>query len=240
LSYEVQLFSLAIIFYLYDSSTLLHSNEAILTCDRAQRWHAQTGWAGMVFAGRVLCMLNPLTPQRPAFRLNWDFRTMEQSASDGLWSERARQLNDLAPMTFAIGAALFVLLPLGLFTPLGPYAVVPALVVLYGSITLALIQVYRRRLLATFDRRHFVGFAFECLACPPFAFNMVRRISLAYRISEPLPSAAVRLLDTENWARFKAYCVSRLDDALQLVGEDSSEKELLVAQRERLMGSYPP
>ena len=239
MSHEAQLFSLAILFYLYDSSALLYSNEAILTCDRTQRWRAETGWAGIVIAGRVLCMLNPFSPHRPAFRLNWDFHTLESGASDTGWSERARQLNALAPMTLAIGMALFVLLPLGLFTALGPYAVVPALVVLYGSTVLALSYVHRRGLLATRKRSRFVGFAFECLACPPFAVNMARRISLASRIAEPLPSAAVRLLDAENWGRLRAHCLSRLDDAMHLVAEDSTDKKLLVAQRERLMELQP-
>lgn len=236
LSYEVQLFLLAVLFYLYDASVLLYSNEAILTCVGAQRWTAATGWADFGFAGRALCVLNPLTPHRPSFRLNWDLQSLTSGTGDQRWSERTRQLKVLGPMTLAAGAALYVLLPLGLFTALGPYAILPALVLLYGSTMLALRHVHRHGLLAASGRKSFAGFAFECLACPPFAVNMVRRITLANRISEPLPIAAVRLLDAEGWAHLRTHCLSRIDDALRLVDEDSTDERILEAQKERLSG----
>jgi hypothetical protein len=234
LSYEVELFALAILFYLYDSSVLLYSNEAVLTCDSAQHWTAATGWVGFVLAGRALCVLNPFTPHRPAFRLNWKFSGLEAENTDLSWSERTLQLKALAPMTLTAGLALFILLPLGMFTALGSYAVIPALVLLYGSTILALLLLRRKRTLASFERRRFIAFAFECLACPPFAVNMVRRITLANRISEPLPLAAVRLLDAAGWAQLRGHCISRLEDAMRLVTANSNEEKLLEAQKQRL------
>ena len=234
LAYEAQLFLLAVLFYLYDSSVLLYSNEAVLTCDRAQRWTATTGRAGLIFAGRALRVLNPFTPHRPSFRLSWNFHSLESSVSDRGWSERARDLDALAPMTLTAGIALYGLLPLGLFTALGAYAILPALAALYGSTLLALRQVHRQKLLVAFGRNHFVGFAFECLACPPFAVNMVRRVTLAKRISEPLPMAAARLLDAAKWVKLRAYCLGRLDEALQLVAEHSDDEKSLEAQKQRL------
>lgn len=234
MSYELELFLLAALFYLYDSSVLLYSNEAVLICDRAQHWTAATGWAGFIFAGRVLCVLNPFTPHYPSFRSNWNLYSLEAGASDESWSERTQQLKALAPLLGVAGVALYVILPLGLFTALGPYAILPALAALYGSTGLALRHVHRQKLLAAPGRKRFVGFAFECLACPPFAVNMVRRITLANRISEPLPLAAVRLLDAAGWAHLRAHCLARLGDALQRAAEHSDEAHLLEAQMRRL------
>ena len=187
-----------------------------------------------MFAGRSLCMLSPFTPHRPSFRLSWDFDGLDSASNDLAWSARAQEFKNLVPMALTAGFALFVLLPLGMFTPLGAYAIIPAVLFLYGSTLLALFQLRRRRTLLAIDRRRFWGLAFECLACPPFAVNMIRRITLAYRITEPVPLAAVRLLDAEGWARLSEHCISSLDDAMQLAAEHSDEQRSLEAQKQRL------
>jgi hypothetical protein len=239
LSYEVELLALAALFYFYDSSVLLYSNEAILICDGGQRWSATTGWRGFVLAGRSLCVLNPLTPYRPSFRLHWEFDRLQSEGNDLTWPNRARELKGIGPLTVTAGIALFFLLPLGMFTELGRYAVISAVSLLYGSILLALFQLHRKGILTAFGVQHFWGFAFECIACPPFAVNMVRRITLAYRLAEPLPLAAVRLLSADRWAGLRDRCVSRIDDAIQQVAEDSHEHEALEAQKQRLTALVP-
>jgi len=226
--------ALAVMFYLYDSSALLFTNEVILTCGSARPWSATTGRTGYTFAGRSLCILNPFTPHRPSFRLSWDFDGLDPARDDLSWPARAQEFKKLAPMALTAGIALFVLLPLGMFTPLGAYAVVPAVLLLYGSTLLALFQLWRRRSLVALDDRRFWGLTFECLACPPFAVNLIRRITLAYRITEPVPLAAVRLLDAEDWTRLKEHCIACLDEAMQLVAEHSDQQRSLEAQKQRL------
>jgi hypothetical protein len=233
LSYEVELLALAIVFYLYDSSVLLYSNEAVFTCGGTRRWSATSGWTGFVFAGRFLCILNPFTPHNPSFRLSWEFDALPE-AKDPSWSERAQKHRMLAPWTLSGGIALFVLLPIGMFTSLGRFLVIPALFMLYGSTFLALFKLRRSESLATLGRRRYWGFAFECIACPPFAVNMIRRITLAHQIAEPVPIAAVRLLDAARWAELRQQCMSRLDGAIQLAAENSTELAALEAQKRRL------
>jgi hypothetical protein len=234
LSYEVELLALAVIFYLYDSSVLLYTNEAVFTCDRALRWGASTRRTGFMFAGRSLRVLNPFTPHRPSFRLSWNFDRLESGGNDPSWSARAQEFKILTPTTLTAGIALFFLLPLGMFSALGRYAVIPALLLLYGSTLLALIRLRRSGLLAALDRRRFLGFAFECLACPPFAVNIVRRITLAEAISEPVPLAGVRLLDADGWVRLRDECLLRLDDEMHLAAENSNDRKMLEAQKQRL------
>lgn len=234
MSYEVELLALAVIFYLYDSSVLLYSNEAVFTCDASQRWAASTRRTGFMFAGRSLRVLNPFTPHRPSFRLSWNFDRLESDGNDPSWCARAQEFKILAPTTLIAGIALFFLLPLGMFSALGRYAVIPALILLYGSTVLALFRLRRLGLLAALDRWRFLGFAFECLACPPFAVNIVRRITLAERISEPVPLAGVRLLDADGWARLRDECLLRLDDEINLVAENSNDRKMLETQKLRL------
>jgi hypothetical protein len=235
LSYELGLFGLAVFFYLYDSTVLLYSNEAILVCDGRLQWHAATGMTGFLLAGRTPCMLNPFAPHRPSFRLSWDFSSLDPQGVKSQWMERAQELKVLAPTTLTAGIGLFILLPLGMFTVLGAYAIISALVLLYGSIVVSLILVARRGLLITPGWRRLLLLAFECLACPPFGVNIVRRTTLGYRIAEPLPLAAARLLNAAGWANLREFCVARLGDALRLVSADSNEQKSLEAQRQRLL-----
>ncbi len=234
MSYEIGLFGLAVLFYLYDSTVLLYSNEAVLACDGRRHWSAATGMAGFLLTGRTLCVLNPFTPHWPSFRLRWDFNSLPQ-APQSPWMERAHELKVLAPSTLTAATGLYVLLPLGMFTALGAYAVVPALVLLYGSIIVSLILVRRRRILITHGGTRFLALAFECIACPPFGVNIVRRTTLALRIPEPLPLAAARLLDAMSWAKLRTLCVARIEDALQSVAAESPEEKSLQAQRRRLL-----
>jgi hypothetical protein len=234
LSYEIGLFGLAVFFYLYDSTVLLYSNEAVLACDGRRHWSAATGMAGFLLAGRTLCVLNPFTPHRPSFRLRWEFNSLAP-APQSQWMDRADELKVLAPTTWSAGIGLYVLLPLGMFTALGAYAVIPALVLLYGSIIASLILVRRRQILIARGATRFLSLAFECIACPPFGVNMVRRTTLGLGIAEPLPLAAVRLLDAAGWTKLRALCVARIEDALQSVAAESQEEKSLTAQRQRLL-----
>lgn len=224
---------MAVFFYLYDSTVLLYSNEAVLTCDTRRHWSAATGMAGFLLAGRTLCVLSPFTPHWPSFRLRWDFNSLAHAAQSQ-YMERAHELKVLVAPTLTAAAGLYVLLPLGLFTALGAYAVIPAVVLLYGSIIVSLILVRRRRILTTSGGTRFLALAFECIACPPFGVNMVRRATLGLGIAEPLPLAAVRLLDAAGWAKLRTLCVARIEDALQSVGAESAEGKSLQMQRQRL------
>jgi hypothetical protein len=234
LSYEIGLFGFAVFFYLYDSTVLLYSNEAVLASDARRQWSAATGTAGFLFAGRTLCVLNPFTPHRPSFRLRWDFNSLAL-APPSQWMDRAHELKVLAPTTLCAAMGLYVLLPLGMFTALGVYAVIPALALLYGSIIVSLFLIRRRKILIAPGGMRFLSLAFECMACPPFGVNLVRRTTLGLGIAEPLPLAAARLLDAADWAKLRALCVARIEDALQSAAPESDEEKSLQAQRQRLL-----
>lgn len=234
LSYEYELLALAVSLYLYDSTVLLYANEAILSCDSRHVWHASTGWSGFVVAGRRVCVLNPLMMYRPCVRLSWNLYAVTPSDADKSWSEELRNLQSVAPLTVIAALALFVLLPLGLFTRLGTHLVLGSVALLYGSILLALLFIRWRYSFRALTGLRFAGLIFECLACPPFGVNLIRRVALANRVKEPLLFAAARLLPACEWNALRAHCVATLDQELWRLEESSPERRAVEEQRARL------
>lgn len=233
-SSEVELFALICVLYLYDSSVLLFSNEALLAARSRRRWTLELGFYGFLLAGRSLCILSPFSPHAPAFRLSWDFLRPEGAAPDRRWSEHAELLRRLSITTGLSAIALLVLLPIGLFTSLRLYALVPALLLLYGSTVVGLVRLRGLRSELNFTGVRYAGFVFECLACPPFAANMVRRIALQQRVAESLPAAGARLLAREEWDRLRARCTALLDTELERLDGASLERAPLDAAKRSL------
>ncbi len=231
MSSELELLALAVALFLYDSTVLLYANEAILCCDRRRVWHVSMGWNGILVAGRRVCVLNPFTMYRPCAKLRWNLYAADASNADEAWSEELPTLRVIAPWTVAAALALFVILPVGLFTAYGTYAILPAVSVLYLGILVALLLVRRRSALPALTGSRFAGLAFECLACPPFGINLIRRVALMRRVHEPLLSAAARLLPACERDALRAHCVAILDDEIGRLEELSNRRQSLEEQR---------
>jgi hypothetical protein len=234
LSYEVELFALAVLLYLYDSTVLLYANEAILSCDRRSNWRVSTGWQGFLVAGRTICLLNPFTLYRPCVRLRWNLYAPDLPGADESWSREIPKLGAGTPWAVSAAIALFLLLPIGLFTPLGTYAILPAVCVLYGSILVALVFIRAHSARPGLTGLRFAGLTFECLACPPFGVNLVRRVALMCPVRESLLPASARLLPASEWDALRAHCMATLDRELWRLEASSAERQSLEKQRARL------
>jgi hypothetical protein len=234
LSYEFELVALAVLLYLYDSTVLLSANEAVFIRARRDAWQVSTGWKGFLVGGRTVCVLNPLMPYAPCAKLRWDLCAAGPTQSNETWSTELPKLIVAAPWVISAAFALFILLPLGLFTPLGIYAILTAVAVLYGSILVALVLLRRAGLLRSMSTVKFIGLIFECLACPPFGVNIIRRVALMSKVNESLLGAGQRLLTPPEWLRVRAHCVAVLDQELLACEDKAPERPALEAQRARL------
>jgi len=115
-----------------------------------------------------------------------------------------------------------------------------------------LMWLYRRPL--HLENRLFILPALELLICPPFAINIIRRLSLRVPVSEDFAHAARRLLGPEDWQVAQAEMLLRLDDwqtaqaemLLQLDDEISLEspddawQKALQARRANLLDENEP
>jgi hypothetical protein len=173
-------------------------------------------------------------------RLRWNLYAPDLPGADESWSQEIPKLMAGAPWVVSAAIALFLLLPIGLFTPLGTYAILPAVCVLYSSILLALVFMRAHCARPQLTGLRFAGLTFECLACPPFGVNLVRRVALRCPVRESLLRASARLLPASERDALRAHCLATLDRELWRLEESSAERQSLEKQRARLSDWMQP
>ncbi len=240
---EIALMLVLVGLYLYDSLLLLETNQAVvIRCWRnwgfgfgAQRWR---------LAGKEPYLPNPLTPWRRLYVLRWDMvvtqREAEAKAVEDPLPTR-HQLDALTlPMT-GIAAALFLLLPLGFFSSAGLLALVAAVIIFYVSTLLALWLAYRMRAAGELQvsSKSFGALAFQSLICPPFALNLVRKLSMKTADSPDFLATANVLFDEETMEEIKRRCYSRVEEKIQVDGEEGMQESLLAEARNRFQPKDP-
>lgn len=211
---EYLLMGIAAGLYLYDSLLLLYCNEAVLF-RRGNRWQVGFGSPRLNLGGRELYLPNPLTPHRSIYRLRWWSEGPATAPSATDWETLAQRFSPLTPFLAGIALALFVLLPLGLFTRLGDAMILGALACLYANILAALAWVGLRRQRHGLSRGALVAIALECLICPPCALNLVRKLSLRATPGDTLLPVARKLQKAEDLALTCAACIARLDEEIE-------------------------
>lgn len=177
LSFEILLIIGVIGFYLYDSIMLLNINELILTRSH-KGWFYKFPILDFQLLRKYPLLPNPLTPDVAIFRTSWPREA--QSVNE---KELECFTQHLRPVQLIVDVLLLLLL-----------IYLPVVSLIYGSgskllIIFAMIYLFIAVILKyIFDKKdelhlsksNFASLAFESIACPPFALNMVRRISLNY------------------------------------------------------------
>jgi hypothetical protein len=232
---EVLLMVFAILLYLYDSAQLLHFNEGILFPAGRKGWRVRFGSDNTRLRGKELYLPNPFVPHRPLFRLAWDLQGSAVRVDED-WSARKALFRPLVPLVWGMAIGAFVLLPLGLFTPLGDAMVLAAIGLLYLNIVAALVWLGWRRQRFGLAAGRYAALAAESLLCSPFALNLIRKLALQMPAREDLLHAAQRLQSPEDWDAFRLKCVGRLDERIEDEEPDSARLPSLQEQRRTLAG----
>ena len=235
---ELLLMALAIGLYLYDSALLLYVNEAVVMPARGGRWLVRFGCARVRLLNRELLVPHPLLPHRPLFRLDWRFPSKTAASCD--WAALRAALRPLAPMVWGMALALFVLLPLGLFTRAGDPLAIAALVVLYLNLLAALAWLWLKKAGLGIPGRRLALLSFESLVCCPLGLNIVRKISLSLRVEEDLVVAARRLQAAQDWSETCAELIARLEEEMSDEAEDAARLAVLRMSRQQLLDGEAP
>lgn len=215
--------------FIYDSALLLYCNEGVLIPMGRKSWAVRFGSDKIQWMGKEVYIPNPLLIHRPVFRLAWDF---EGASADGQWLPARNPFCALVPLVWGMAIALFVLLPLGLFSRLGEPMLLLALVSLYASLFAALLWLWLNRRRLELSARQLAALSFECMLCAPFALNLIRNLSVRLPVKQDLESAARRLQAPVDWQLTRAELMARLDG--EIAGEEGSSARLARMQQHRL------
>jgi hypothetical protein len=229
ISAELQLLLAAAFFYLYDSSILLHANEGALSPAGGGRWACVYQPNSVILRGRFVYIPNPLLPYRPVYRLAWDAGSVSFiDSTDWAWQRERYAL--LAPCVCLAGLAIFVLLPICLFLGQSDLHVLTAAALVYANSIAAGIMVIRRRDMLGLGRKRAWCVAAECVLCPPFTLNLIRRLSIREPVAASIPAAGAALLGTDDWGHLKQKLLASQDDAIEDAASDGARDTLLRAR----------
>jgi hypothetical protein len=227
-------------FYLYDSVVLLYGNEVIFLEENGQ-WQFARPTGNWRFAGKRLYLPNPLTPYIALFRMCWSEANPSGSPQDP--DDTPALLGALVPLRWMVSLLfllMLVALPLVMFLLGGD----PALLVMFGLIYVVdvamLVYVWNRRQVLQLVGRAFGSLAFECLACPPFALNMVRRVTERHSISGDPIDFAGKVLDRDRFVDMVGVISRHVDERLALIEKDDARYQDLESFRQRLLPLLPP
>ena len=219
MSTEAAVIAVAAALYLLDCVVLLERGQALRSGSSLS-----FGSLHYVVGGRVVALLNPLTPFVPAVR------TRPLFSSGGLPAGRLRRA--LAPLALPCAlqlALVFAVLPWCLLRAPGwPFAV--ALAAAYVNALAMLAAIAWRLGRFRLPRRGLAGLAFGWLACLPLSVNCARRTALVLDTA-PDAERALRALRGPERERACAALSAQAAEAMQEMDERDGRLARLAALR---------
>lgn len=220
---EAQLVALIGALYLYDCVSLVYHNQVVVRRTR-QGWQVAFPRDNATFGKRLMLMLPLLAPFYPAYKLSWNINAgivsgdVESSLADFRSADELLFLR-LAPVSVFLGFGVLLAVPIGLrFLPTMSFLVL--LAVLYAGIAYQLVRLWRIRVSCHLPTEKFSSFAFECIACPPCAVNLLRKVSLNTIPKLDLIDFVERTLPREQQIDIVSEVIKRVE--ADLVAEDES------------------
>ena len=178
-----------LLIYLLDCVVVLYSNEAIVK-PQDSGWEVEFGSRQTWIAGKRIYLLNPFTPLAARYRAHWRVTEGLARVDEGALARCARHLALLATLDVPIRATAWVVLivlPVAMLL-WGPIGFLAGAAAAWAVVILLLVRFYSCRGELELGWGEFLLIAFECLACPPCAVNLLRKLSLRYRMDVDLLS----------------------------------------------------
>ncbi|MDG2526676.1 hypothetical protein P6166_15070 [Stenotrophomonas sp. HITSZ_GD] len=221
-------------FHLYDSALRVHVDE-LLAWPRRRGWAATTG-GEVQWRGGYLFVPSPWTPWRPLLRLSW---MREAAPSPAAALARVQALRAaLRPLQVGVGMMallLFGALPVLLLAwrhAVGLLALVGAVYLLSAAMVVYLV---RRRDALGLSRGALWSIAADTLACPPFALNVVRKVSLRQALDVDGLAFATATLPQGALRRLRAPLLARLALMREFADADNARLAVLASRHARLL-----
>lgn len=212
--------------YIYDSALLLYPNEGILKASHAMNWRTGFGSENTTLAGKELYIPNLFCPTTPIFRLSWQYETSVGSKNTG-WESCIKLLRWFQVPIWLLFTMSFLFLPIALFGHFGDVLLIAVFALIYLCVAIIVSTLYLVKEPLAISKREFWFTTFDLFLCPPFAINLVRRLSLKQHVKEDFVAAARRLQKAAHWQETEMRLRSRLIDEANCEDEDTPRASAL-------------
>ena len=224
----------AIAFYLYDSLLWLFGDELVLI--RGVRgWRSAAG-SDWLLLRRHLYLPNPFAPQLLLWRACWSPDARGGTATD--FAQLAALQFALRPLRALVLIELLLIviaLPVGVLADVTPLALLVLLGAIYLVAGAAVAWIWWRRAALGLSARVCRSLSLDALACPPFAINLVRKISLLGAVRGELLTQARVVFEPAAFERLRVTLLRRVGEQIAVAVDGSTaHTELLNYQHELL------
>jgi hypothetical protein len=236
ISLEILLVLGVIGFYTLDSAMLLYSNELVFL-ENDNHWNFVSPNSKWHFLRKRLYIPNLLSPDTAQFRVFWSSATEnEQVIDEESLVEFSGSLSFIRLMVMLLLILFFLELPLVLFW----FHTDSLLIVLFGFIYFCiftmLVHIFRNRKKLALSKKNYFLIAFEAIACPPFAINVLRRITLNRFLADDPVEFAREYFDEDKFQRVKVAVCTKIDERLGMLDFDDPRFSNLQDYRDRIRG----
>jgi hypothetical protein len=224
--------------YLLDCIVLLYANEAIVE-PLESAWRIDFGSRQAWVAGKRIYLLNPFMPLTATYRTHWKIGESLPRADDSALARLADHTRLIAGLRSRVAATawvILVILPVAMML-WGPLGFLAGAAMSWVFVIALLVRFLACRHALELSRGEFVQMSFECLACPPCAVNLLRKLSLRYQMKLDLLALAAA-----QEAKQAAIVLDRVgqqaDARLIMMDVDRPDFEQTRAYRELIRKEY--
>lgn len=235
LSFEALLLYGVLALYLFDSGMLLYANELVFVRDEFAAWRLNCRRIDWLLLGRRPCAPNPLRPDIAVFRVYWLDADQRPREVAGTLDTLLAALEPLRYLLIALLVLFFVWLPIILILYGSGPQLLGLFAIVYLNIVAILVFIFRNRRLLQVSNGTYLALSFESLACPPFALNLLRKITLRLVDADPIRLAEKRF-DQDDFRDLIELVCRRIDEQLDLMNSDDPRYSTLQAYKSDILG----
>jgi len=207
--------------YLFDCVVLLERGQALWS-----RGGLSFGSSHYQIRGKVVALLNPLTPFIPVFRT----LPLFSRSSNVQLSRALHSLTPTAAMSLLQFVLLFAALPYCLYRAPGwPFVI--ALLAAYVNALAMLFLIFFRFKAFNIPMRPLIALGFGWLVCLPLSVNAQRKAGLAFEVALDARQA-IRALPSRDQERARSDLAAQIGEAMQEL-EEADEQHRRLAELKR-------
>ena len=205
--------------YCYDSFMLLNFNELIFIRFK-KKWSYKFPILSLQLLRKFPFLPNLLTPNVPLFQVFWPSR--DQGLNINELNTFIKSVLPIQIISVVLLLLMFICLPIIAFKYGSGVKLLIIFSTIYSLIVCILIYIFSQKHNLKLSNTKFLSIAFESIVCPPFALNMVRKISLNYPINVDPYIFSKKMFDEPTKRSFKHRLCIIIKKKMSFFEDDSS------------------